>query len=309
MAITKVQVNTEYGKCVLEESRVVLTLPGAGENAKPICRFVHISDSHMVVSRPEDSPEIIEKVAHTRKFWNQFTDVRAELPDGSERRLDLMEVNYAVAERIRELSPDGVFITGDVVDNPSVSNYITLGEYMDSLGTKCFISLGNHDCPEEDSDDSTRAAYDSVMGKRDDVMIDTVCGIDIVSVFDGYGTVTAKETEILRKQLERGRPTVVLLHAPVKTLSVEEPARRSWGDDLSHWIVGSEGQSQECLDFVRLINENKDNILAVFSGHVHLASGGGEAEDQGESFSEDEVLQYTALPAFMGFLRVIDIVG
>lgn len=309
MAITKVPFENEYGKGELTESHVTLTLPGAPTDAKPICRFVHITDLHATDSRPGDDTETAELAKKNAAFWANIADFCVLTPDGSKKRLIPAETNNTIAERIRELAPDAVFFTGDTVDFPSVSNFLAVKEYMDSLGAKCFMAAGNHDDLEGSTDEELVKSFELAVGTVKDFAVDSVQGIDIVCIHDGFTKVTAEQVEKLRAQLDLGRPTVVLLHAPVMTESVKAPAENTWGEELEKWVVGAEGQDENCMEFVRLLNEKRNTVLAVFAGHIHTASGGGDGAEKGEGFSPDEVLQFTAAPAFTGFLRVIDILG
>lgn len=309
MAITKVPFESVYGQCELTESRVSITLPGAPADAKPICRFVHITDLHATDCRPGDDPETAELAKKNAAFWANIADFCVQTPDGGKKRLLPAETNHVIAQRIRELAPSAVFFTGDTVDFPSVTNFLSVKEYMDSLGAKCYMAPGNHDDLEGNTDEELKKAFELAVGTAQDFSVDCIEGIDVVCIHDGFKTVTKEQVEKLRAQLESGRPTIVLLHAPVMTKSVKGPAESLWGDDLKAWVVGSDGQDETCMEFVRLLNEKRDVVLAVFAGHIHVTSGGGEGAENGEEFSEDEVLQYTAAPAFMGFLRVIEILG
>lgn len=309
MAITKVQIDSVYGKGELTESRVSLTLPGASAEAKPLCRFVHLTDLHISCHRPGDSAEAVELADARAEFWQNQGGFFTQLPDGGERKLFPCETIELVADRVRELSPDLVFFTGDTVDFPSVSNFRHAGDYMRSLGAECIMAPGNHDHIGDGADSALTEAYEYAVGTLEDFSVRTFGGIDIISAGDGFGRVTAEQTEKLRAQLEKGRPTIVLLHAPVVTESMKLPSMRMWGLDLGKWAIGAEGQPEECMEFLRLLNSHRDTVMAVFAGHVHVLSGGGEGADNGEGFSEEEVLQYTAKPAFTGFLRVIDVFG
>lgn len=307
MAITKVPFENEYGKCEITESRVTLTMPGAGADAKPIAKFVHITDLHATNSRPGDDPETVKIAKENEAFWSNIADFYVTAPDGSKKRLKTTETNETIAQRIREVAPDAVFFTGDTVDFPSVSNFLAVKEYMDSLGVRCFMAPGNHDDLEGSTDGELVKAFELAVGTVEDFAVDTVCGIDIICINDGFTKVTSEQVEKLRAQLEKCRPTIILLHAPVMTESVKQPAYNMWGEELKKWVVGAEGQDENCMEFARLIKEKRDSILAVFAGHIHATSGGGEGK--GEESSPDDVIQYTAAPAFSGFLRVIEILG
>lgn len=309
MAITKVPFNSIYGSGEIEESYVSITMPGAPADAKRICRFIHISDLHIATFRPEDPEEEKKTAIDNTKFWTQFKFFVAQDGEGKKKTLTPLESTEVIAERIRALSPDAVFLTGDTVDFPSVTNFMKAKEFMDALDSKCFMAPGNHDRIENGADQALADAFTLAVGTNADFAVDTVFGIDIVRIDDGLGTVTREQVEKLRLQLENGRPTIVLLHAPVMTESVVVPAMGMWGDDLSKWVIGFNKENKENVEFLELLNSNRDHVLSVFAGHVHLITGGGEGKDSGEGFSPDEVLQYTANPTFMGFLRVIDILS
>ena len=140
----------------------------------------------------------------------------------------------------------------------------------------------------------------------EDFTVHTFGEIDIIAVNDGFVSVTKEQVRELAGQLDKGRPTVIILHAPLLCESAKLPVLNFWNKG---WMLGEEEQSEENREFRRIVNEHRDTVLAVLAGHVHLTTGDGEAAESGEGFSSEEVLQYTAAPAMCGFLRVIDIFG
>ena len=65
-------------------------------------------------------------------------------------------------------------------------------------------------------------------------------------------------------------------------------------------MVGEEQQSEINRRFLKLLNENRSIVRAVFAGHIHFATG--DDADHGQT-----VIQYTAAPCFTGFYRIIHI--
>lgn len=305
MAITKFEIDSEYGRGTLTESRVTLTMPGtSGE--KLLYRFIQLSDLHISCFRPEDDEEAVELAKSRMEFWQWQAGYMAKQPDGSEKNLPAYEAIELVGKRIRELEADMIFFTGDTVDFQSVSNFRRAGDFMRSLGKPWVMAAGNHDSVDENSPEELQEAYKYAVGTLDDFTVHSLGELDIVAANDGFVRVTAEQVEKLKAQLEKGRPTIVLLHAPILTASAKWPVMRKWGPN---WMVGQEGQCEENMEFRALLNAHRDTVLAVFAGHVHTASGGGEGIENLEEFDENEVLQYTAAPAFEGFLRVIDVLG
>ena len=102
-----------------------------------------------------------------------------------------------------------------------------------------------------------------------------------------------------KRQIRKGRPLLLLLHVPVFSPAAKETVWNFWG---YNWMIGEEQQNELNRRFLRLLNENRNVVRAVFAGHIHFATG--DTEDHGQS-----VLQYTAAPCFTGFYRIIHVRG
>lgn len=289
--ITKI----ERDGVMLRESRIVLHA-GLGEKHT----FVQLSDMHLTA---EDGAN--DELARARaEFWA----VQGGIFRG-EQRVYPMEVAEIVCDRIRELSPEMVFFTGDTVDYPSVVNFRAAKRLLDSLGTRLIFVPGNHDEVGEDAPEEMKLAFRELVGDVRDFNVTTlVPGLDAIILDDGHVRVTARQVELVREQLDRseaaGNSVLILAHAPFLTASAMWPTRKMWGFS---WMVGEEANGEDGKAMAQLLRERRDVIAAVFAGHIHRESGDGEGVRYGEQYDPCDVRQFTAAPALGGFYRVIEI--
>ncbi len=281
MAIHTVDFSANCGACRLTESVVELIIPGLTREYT----FVHISDLHITASEDEDSDEDKALAASRAEFWKNQAGMYP------------IEANEIVAARIREISPDMVFCTGDTVDYPSRSNLRRLKAFLDALGSDFILAPGNHDDVGEDAPIELRRMFLEMTGGSPQFRVVSLEGLDIVVINDGFVSVTEEQYRLMKNQIRKGRPILLLLHAPVFSPAAKETVWSFWG---YNWMVGEEQQSEINRRFLKLLNENRSIVRAVFAGHIHFATG--DDADHGQT-----VLQYTAAPCFTGFYRIIHI--
>lgn len=281
MAIRTVEYPTDRGICRLTESEVELIIPGLSREYT----FVHISDLHITASEDGDSDEDKALAASRAEFWK------------NQAGLFPIEANEIVAARIREISPDMVFFTGDTMDYPSLSNLRRSKQYLDALGTNYVLAPGNHDNVDENAPKEMRRMFLEMTGGSPQFRVVSLDGLDIVVINDGFVNVTEEQYKLMEDQIRKGRPILLLLHAPVFSPAAKETVWNFWG---YNWMVGEEQQSEINRRFLKLLNENRSIVRAVFAGHIHFATG--DDADHGQT-----VIQYTAAPCFTGFYRIIHI--
>ena len=288
------EILTPHGVCHLTEAEVTVTLPG-------LCReytFVHISDLHISASDAGDSDEEKERAACSEKFWRTQGCITCGR-GGDEYVMTPLEANETVAERIREISPDMVFLTGDVVNYASLSSLRRAKEYIDSLGCGCIFAPGNHDAVPDAMRDEARRLAAELAGGDPEFQILSLSGFDIAAIDDSDIKISNRQLHRMQEQIKAKRPAILLLHVPLQAPAARAPVLEKWGPD---WMIGEEQQCENNRLFLKLINDNKDVVRAVFAGHVHIATGDDEMHDGG-------IVQYTAAPCFTGFLRIIRVKG
>ncbi|MBQ7828053.1 MAG: metallophosphoesterase [Clostridia bacterium] len=296
----KIQMNK--GVAELTEQVTEITIPGLEREYT----FVQVTDLHIACHEPGDSAEAVELAEARNKFWAFQAGLFADGIDSEETRIYPIEACELLAEHVRGMdSVDGVFFTGDTVDYPSAANFRRAKKFLDSLGKKCYIVPGNHDAIPEDAPDDMRQAFYELMGDLPEYFAEELDGFDILGFSDGFVKVTDGQVQFLEERLALGRPVIVLLHAPVYTDTAREVVYPYWG---YNWMVGDPGMPEEKqtdanFRFRDLLCEHRDQVKAVITGHVHMASGDSRPPADGE------VTQYTSEPAFKGYYRKIIIRG
>ncbi len=290
-------VQTKFGVAELREAVTELTVPGLERDYT----FIHVTDLHFACHEEGDSPEAVELANARNEFWSYQPGFFAKDDSGRDVRIMPDEGCEILAEHIRGMdSVDGVFFTGDTVDYPSVANFRRAKRFLDSLDKPCYIVPGNHDFVGDDAPEDMSKAFYELMGEMRDSFVCPLDGVDIVGFADGFVKVTDEQVAFLEERIAAGRPMIVLLHAPVFAERAKTVVYPFWG---YNWMVGDTGrpegkQTDANFKFRELLCRHRD-LVTVFAGHVHMASGDGEAPAEGE------VLQYTTAAAFAGNYRVI----
>lgn len=292
------KIKTKYGAAELAVQTTELTIPGIGREYT----FVQISDLHIACSEENDPCDAVELARARNEFWSIQGGFFAYNEDGTETRLMPLEVCELVFDHIRTINGlDGVFFTGDTVDYPSAANFRCAKRLLSSLDVPCFTVPGNHDCVGDSATLETKEAFFDLMGDMPDYFVHEFDGFDVIGFSDGFVRITKAQLDFLRERLSRKKPVIILLHAPLFTDTVCSKVYPFWG---YNWMVGDSGkpdgkQTEENFQFRDIVCEHRGQIAAVFAGHVHMNIGDDLPPADGD------VLQYTAAPAFTGYMRKI----
>ncbi|HEY5935226.1 MAG TPA: phosphodiesterase [Kofleriaceae bacterium] len=169
-------------------------------------------------------------------------------------KVDTAKFLARAVEKLRELAPDAVIATGDLVDGGSVAEYERLKILLEPLGMPVRLVLGNHD---------SRASFRSVFGGGDfiqftfDVGGMRVIALDTNDPGNSGGRLCATRRAWLAEQLEEaaGRPVIVAQHHPPFVTGI--PFMDSCGLDA--------GDARE----EAAILARHPNVERVICGHVH----------------------------------------
>ena len=296
------KIQTNKGAVELQEQVTEIVIPGLAREYT----FVQVTDLHIACHEPGDAEDAVALAESRNKFWAWQAGIFADDIDSEETRIYPIEACELLAEHIRSMDGvDGVFFTGDTVDYPSGANFRRAKKFLDSLEKPCYIVPGNHDAVSDESDDDTKNAFYEIMGDVPEYFVSELDGFDILGFADGFISMTDSQVQFLEERLALGRPMVILLHAPVYTKVTGEKVLPYWG---YNWMVGDPGRPEERqteagFRFRELVCENREQIRAVITGHVHMESGDDALPADGD------VLQYTSKPAFQGYYRKVIIRG
>ena len=291
MSVRNIDLKTSNGVCSIKESEVNVFIPGLRREYT----FVQISDLHIAISDNNDSPSLKERAENSEKFWRSQGCIVCNKGLPGENIMTPLESNNAVAQRIRQISPDIVFLTGDIVDYPSASNLIYAEQYIKSLNCKYIFVPGNHDAINNKPCDKASELLSELVDFSPEFRVYSLNEFDIIAIDDSSIKISDEQLLKMYECIKLNRPIILLLHVPLLAPAARVPIFSKWG---YNWMVGEDQQCKNNKDFLSIIESNKDIVRAVFAGHVHIATGDDESHAGG-------IVQYTAAPCFTGFLRVI----
>lgn len=117
-----------------------------------------------------------------------------------------------VVEKINEINPDIVFITGDLLDSSSNLNKKTV-VYLDKINAKTFFSFGNHEIYEGENNVTNIMKTTKVVTLRNEVT--KYKGIQIIGV-DYPQKESQRDNPVLKElKINKTEPSILLYHTPL----------------------------------------------------------------------------------------------
>jgi 3',5'-cyclic AMP phosphodiesterase CpdA len=176
--------------------------------ARPL-RFLHVSDTHLSYADERDD-ERKRKLAEERRLLFEQDTGRCgrylkEALDYAERRCDLL------------------IHTGDIIDFVSCRNLELAQEAL--AGTKCFFVAGNHEFSKYVGEAFEDEAYkmDSMplvqRAFKNNLRFDSMVtgGLNLVGMDNVYYHFDEAQYGLLRAELDKGLPVLLMLHVPLYT--------------------------------------------------------------------------------------------
>jgi 3',5'-cyclic AMP phosphodiesterase CpdA len=260
----------------------------------------HLSDSHLAEADARDPHPARQAADHFQPYFQQRT------PGGIPTR----EVFSSLLARCRAVQPDALALTGDILHFPSVAGLELLDR---SLGGQEYLyTLGNHDWnfPYHPWGEATRQAHYPrffAFSRGDPAcQVRQVKGLRLIALDNSTYQVSDAQVEFLRRQLQDGKPCLLLVHIPLVIPSLMPSVMARWNAPIvmggeegwtaearAKWLVGEVAPStRACLELVR----QAENLVGILCGHVHFPRA-----DQMRS----GCFQYVAKPGFEGGCRVL----
>ena len=244
--------------------------------------LLHISDAHVAVARKEDGEAALERASLQVAAWSR---------DGIAPVTSVEEI-LAYTE---ETAPDALLMTGDCVDYVSAGNAAYMADKLPALKTPVLYAFGNH---EGGSYDETipdpracHSVYRSVMGDDPALQVMDLGELLLVAMDDCDRRITPEQLEAFTALCQIGKPILLAMHIPICTEAITPAVMKRWGYTF---MIGNENSTPETLAFCRLLQAPDSPVQAILAGHVHFAHEGEFARGR---------TQYTAAPAFEGFVR------
>ena len=154
---------------------------------------------------------------------------------------------------------DALILTGDICDYISGANIRAVNNCFSKLTIPYMYVCGNHEKPELIPDGNV------VSQIKNPVQILDLGDVVIFGVDNSRRQVTAEQTEQLKRAFLLGKPLIVAMHVPIMTDGNQEEFEKRG----AYVQFNGKDAGKETLEFVDLIKENANSIIAVLAGHLH----------------------------------------
>jgi hypothetical protein len=236
---------------------------------------LHISDTHLTAAYDNEGEKKKElRTKRTVTFGGRQEEALRDTLNWARKRTDY------------------VLHTGDIIDWQSQANYDLVKKYFGEDNIKKLIGApGNHEYspdmwlsevkeePTEEYRNLSRKALSEVYPFDITFNAQVVNGVNFIALDDVYGTVTAKQVELFKKEVERGLPIVLCMHVPFITEDIWRATCRYWNSSKDGMFCNKEfapsGDYKRQLDdsvtrdFISYLK--KEPLLkAILSGHEHI---------------------------------------
>jgi len=268
----------------------VIRLPGI----KRVYHFWHIADAHIAYAGEHESEADRLLAEGETTYWSRAGVTPLEAWERME--------NY-VREQRDDL--DGLLIAGDCVNYYSVGNLEWLKKKMEVFPTEVLYVPGNHELMvygdnQSDVRKNYREYYDAVMGGNADFQVQDYDDFLIIGINNAQKEITQEQLEMLKEQIVRNMPIILLMHIPLQTKEVLDAVEKRWGERDPYFLFeANEYASEFAREFSRMVRQPESNVAVILAGHIHAAHEG--------EFAPGRV-QYTAAPLHDKYMRKIMVV-
>ena len=221
----------------------------------------HFSDLHLTQYDSFSSESERQMAIEKSEFWkngreyfaNKYNEVFSleQCNDGCTHFKNLL----AEAEK-----GDALIMTGDIFDYMSGANLRIADSYLKDFTAPFMAVCGNHEKPKEIPDNHPFSKAKNPIQTLD------LGDIAIFGVDNSSGVITAEQNNQLKKALSGKKPLIIAMHIPIMTDENKNELEKC----EDYYILNNKSAGKEVFEFIDLIKENSDKIVAVLAGHLHF---------------------------------------
>ena len=243
---------------MIHVNKLNLTIPGVRQK-----RFLHISDAHVTSWGPGDSPEYVDYMERYSRIWG--TEGRT----ANENFEDFLML-------ARQTRPDALTIAGDLMEAYSVSNIRYLVNALKDFPVEYHFAYGNHE-PEAMAAEGLgeplreEALRAGLAGRGPAFWVRDFGDLLLIGVDNADRTVAPERLALLEEQLDRGIPTLVVMHVPLP-LPTFAPTVRQTYDDYDYYLFGYPQPTELTERFYKALISPSSPVCGILAGHVHFVS-------------------------------------
>ncbi len=238
-------------------------------------RILHISDNHVSFADGRNDERKL-RLAQQRRACFDGEDFCSTVYLAE-------QLNLARKERLP------VMHTGDLIDFVSYANLDYAKAALE--GVDYFMCAGNHEYSlyvgEAWEDVPYKMQSFDLVGSyfKNDLYFASrlINGVNFVAVDDGYYRFDGKQLELMKKEVEKGLPIIILLHNPLHTDELYHTLRQGKPDNAPAYLTGTPEPLLKCYDEYRYRQQLPDadtlafidyitsrpELKAVLAGHIH----------------------------------------
>ena len=267
----------------IQEKKIVLDIG----LTKPY-KLIHFSDVHVITYNEFDEIEVKQKAINNQNAWmkvrvdfaNHFNE-----PYNQEHLIESALCLDKLIEFTNNNNPDGVLLTGDIIDYYSKANYEYLEKSLANLKSPYLFSCGNHETPS--------SLYDNLCNGNGLISYIDFKEFIVISLDDSKKKVTQEQLDKINELLTYNKPVIISMHIPIMSKHNEIEMKQY----DSYFVINQFDTDEITAKFIDLLINNP-LIKAIFCGHVHGAS---------LSYFAPNKPQYCASSGLIGYVNNITI--
>ncbi len=254
--------------------------------------FLQVSDVHVSYGTQDEPESHLKMIKEQNIQWSP----KGFLP---EETMDMLK-EYILRS---EPAVDAVLMAGDCMNFYSPSNFEVFLEKCNSLPTEILYTPGNHEhwIIADGGENASRIAWEQMgklMQNSPDFWVKDYGSFLIVGIDNAEHTVSERQVELLKQQMKRGIPILLLVHIPFASQPVLNAIEERWGRPDKYFVFETDNDSDTVKEFCRLVRDPKGSVFSVFAGHIHTSHTGEYAPGK---------MQYVSAPLHDLYIRRITV--
>lgn len=221
----------------------------------------HFSDTHLSLYDKLSDKEEIKKAKKLTSFWESHRISFAENhnePYGNLQKSSAKTHFENIIESVKDA--DAVITAGDLMEYVNEANIRFIESQFKKL-TSPFIGVcGNH----ENCEDIPEGYIISAI--KNSVQITDLGDMFIFAIDNSERIITREQIDTLLSLLNKNKHILIVMHVPIKT-NGNEKALTECGE---YFQLNYNGADKNNLEFIDIIKENSEKIIAVLAGHLHF---------------------------------------
>lgn len=254
--------------------------------------FLQVSDIHVSYGKADEPENHLTMIKEQNRQWS---------PEGvlPEETIDMLKEHIIQSD----IAVDAIFMAGDCMNFYSPSNFDLFLAKYNSLPTEILYTPGNHEhwIISHDQAETAQVSWTkmgSLMQGSSDFWVKDYGEFLIVGIDNAEHTVSERQVELLKQQMQRGLPIFLLVHIPFYSQPLMRSIEERWGNPDTYFVFETNDMSEHAKEFCELVRDPAGSVVSVFAGHIHAAHTGEFAPGK---------MQYVSAPLHDLYIRRITV--